>query len=124
MTGVVISIGVIISLLSFFILMLSIYLLLQKNRSKLSDLMLLGYPPNAVARYYCILIAGINAAVLIAAIGIMLASGCMWHTQLVAIGVQPVAPWTAIAVTTAIIAVITAVNILSIRRTMVRYFKS
>ena len=123
-TGVVISIGVIISLLSFFILMLSIYLLLQKNRSKLSDLMLLGYPPNAVARYYCILIAGINAAVLIAAIGIMLASGCMWHTQLVAIGVQPVAPWTAIAVTTAIIAVITAVNILSIRRTMVRYFKS
>jgi len=123
-TGVVVSIGIIISLLSFFILTLSIYLLLQKNRSKLSDLMSLGYPPHTVARYYCILIAGINAAVLAAAIGIMLASGCLWRNQLVAIGVQPVAPWTAISVTTAIIALITAVNILSIRRTMVRYFRS
>lgn len=123
-TGVVISIGVIISLLSFFILMLSIYLLLQKNRSKLSDLMLLGYPPRAVARYYCILIAGINASVLIASIIIMLASGSLWRTPLAAIGVHPVAPWNAIIVTTAIIAMITAVNILSIRRTMIRYFRS
>ncbi|MCM1331312.1 MAG: ABC transporter permease [Bacteroides sp.] len=123
-TGVVISIGIIISLLSFFILMLSIYLLLQKNRSKLTDLMLLGYPPHAVARYYYILIAGINASVLIASIAIMLVSGNLWHAPLAAIGVHPAAPWNAIIVTTAIIAMITAVNILSIRRTMVRYFKS
>ncbi len=44
-TTVVIGVGLIISILAFFILMLSIYLLLQKNRTKIHDLMQLGYSP-------------------------------------------------------------------------------
>ncbi|MBQ9073953.1 MAG: ABC transporter permease, partial [Muribaculaceae bacterium] len=50
-TIVVVAIGTIISLLAFFILMLSIYLLMHKNRQKLHDLMLLGYSPARLSRY-------------------------------------------------------------------------
>ena len=35
--GIVLSVGLLISVLSFYILMLSIYLLLQKNTSKLEN---------------------------------------------------------------------------------------
>lgn len=41
--GVVLAVGGIISLLSFFILLLSISLLLQKNREKIYSLLMLGY---------------------------------------------------------------------------------
>lgn len=50
--GIVIAVGLVISLLSFFILILSIYLLLQKSTRKLQDLLLLGYTPAEVAGTY------------------------------------------------------------------------
>mgnify|MGYP000423524208 CR=1 FL=1 len=42
-SGVVMSVGLLISVLSFYILMLSIYLLVQKNTTKLENLLLIGY---------------------------------------------------------------------------------
>lgn len=51
-SGVVIAIGGLITLLSFFILLLSVALLMQKNRSKLHTLIMLGYDLNAVGRPY------------------------------------------------------------------------
>ena len=45
--------------------MLSIYLLVQKNTYKLSNLMLIGYSPSAVARPYQYLTLCINVAVLL-----------------------------------------------------------
>lgn len=62
--GIVMAVGVVICLLAFYILMLSIYLLIQKNSNKLEDLMLLGYSPSAVARPYQTLSIGMNIAVL------------------------------------------------------------
>ncbi|WP_297643423.1 ABC transporter permease, partial [uncultured Bacteroides sp.] len=44
-TGIVIGVGMFISLLSFYILMLSVFLLLQKNTTKLENLLLIGYSP-------------------------------------------------------------------------------
>ena len=46
----VVAVGLVISLLSLFILMLSIYLLVEKNQQKLQNLLLIGYSPSAVAR--------------------------------------------------------------------------
>lgn len=63
--SLVMAVGLVISLLSFYILMLSIYLLVQKNSSKLENLLLIGYSPAKVAMPYQILTISLNATVLI-----------------------------------------------------------
>lgn len=68
-TGIVMGIGLFISILSFYILMLSIFLLLQKNTVKLENLLLIGYSPNRVALPYNILTVSLNLLVLILSIG-------------------------------------------------------
>lgn len=68
-TGIVMGVGLFISILSFYILMLSIFLLLQKNTVKLENLLLIGYSPNRVALPYNILTCGLNLAVLVLSVG-------------------------------------------------------
>ncbi len=70
-SGIVLSVGLIISILSFYILMLSIYLLLQKNTSKLENLLLIGYSPSKIALPYQILTFSLNILVLIVSIVIV-----------------------------------------------------
>ena len=70
--GIVLSVGLLISVLSFYILMLSIYLLLQKNTTKLENLLLIGYSPAKVAFPYQLLTLGLNAIVLILSVGVVL----------------------------------------------------
>lgn len=65
--GVVMTIGLIISLLAFYILMLSVFLLVEKNIVKLENLLLIGYSPKRVALPYQILTFALNIAVLIIA---------------------------------------------------------
>lgn len=69
--GIVMSVGFLISILSFYILMLSIYLLVQKNASKLQNLLLIGYSPSRVSMPYQMLTVGMNLLVLLLAIGIL-----------------------------------------------------
>lgn len=69
LTGIVLAVGAIICLLAFYLLVLSIFLLLQKNAAKLENLLLLGYSPAQVARPYQWLAIGLNAAGLLAALG-------------------------------------------------------
>ncbi len=66
--GVIVGIGVIFSLLSLCILTLSIYLLLQKNTTKLGNLVLAGYTPRMVAAPYKLLTIALNVAVVAGAI--------------------------------------------------------
>lgn len=68
-TGIVMAVGLFISILSFYILMLSIFLLLQKNTVKLENLLLIGYSPMQVALPYHVLTIGLNVAVLFLATG-------------------------------------------------------
>ena len=70
--GIVLSVGLFISALSFYILMLSIYLLLQKNTTKLENLLLIGYGPNRVAFPYQSLTIALNAIVLVLSVSIVL----------------------------------------------------
>ena len=121
-TTIVLAVGAIITILAFFILMLSIYLLLQKNRQKLHDLMLLGYTPFGVARSYYVLIGVINLSVLVLAIVMALWASSWWAPRLNDIGIESSSPLTAILVGVAIILVITLINILSIRRIVHRNF--
>lgn len=121
-TAVVVGVGVMISLLAFFILLLSIYLLLQKSREKLRDLMLLGYTPGGVSVYYCRLVAGVNVAVLIAAIVVMLISSGWWNSRLGTLGMSQSSVWPTIGIGAAIMGVITVANILIIRSRIRRMF--
>ena len=70
--GIVMGVGLLISVLSFYILMLSIYLLLQKNSTKLENLLLIGYAPARVALPYQALTIGLNTLVLLLSVGIVL----------------------------------------------------
>lgn len=54
-TGIILAIGVVITLLSFFILLLSISLLMEKNREKIHSLLMLGYPLARVSYPYIII---------------------------------------------------------------------
>lgn len=67
MAVVVMVIGLLITALSFYILMLSIYLLVQKNSDKLENLLLIGYSPSQVARPYWMLSIMLNGIVLLVA---------------------------------------------------------
>lgn len=69
--GIVLAVGLFISLLSFYLLMLSIFLLLQKNTMKLESLLLIGYSPSKVALPYQILTLGLNLVVLLLSVGLV-----------------------------------------------------
>jgi len=64
-TILVMCVGMLISILSFYILMLSIYLLVQKNTEKLRNLLLIGYSPVRVSLPYQLLTVGMNGVVLL-----------------------------------------------------------
>lgn len=122
-TTIVVSVGIIISLLAFFILLLSIYLLLQKNRDKIYDLMLLGYTPSRVARYYQTLVAAVNAAVLLISLTVMLTASARWKDSLEALGADGASPWPTIAVGVLIIVLVTAGNLAAISRNIRKGFR-
>ena len=63
--SLVMAVGLVISLLSFYILMLSIYLLVQKNSSKLENLLLIGYSPARVSLPYALVTVTLNVSVLL-----------------------------------------------------------
>lgn len=82
---IVMTVGLVISLLSFYILMLSIWLLVQKNTSKLQNLLLIGYSPGMVARPYQLLTVGLNVSVLLIAFVVVLLLRRYYMTMLDAV---------------------------------------
>lgn len=60
---IIVCVGVAFSLLSLIILTLSIYLLLQKNVSKLENLVLIGYTPARVALPYNLITLALNITI-------------------------------------------------------------
>lgn len=62
------GIGLLFSVLAVYILMLSLFLMLQKNSDKLRDLLLLGYAPRQVARPYVRLAVMLNVVVALFAV--------------------------------------------------------
>lgn len=121
-TAIVIAIGSVISILAFFILMLSIFLLLQKNRRKLHDLMLLGYSPRQAARPYNLLVLSVNVAVLVLSIVITECAAAWWNPRLADIGVPNGSPLPALLTGLCIMAMVTVANLLTIRRLVRRNF--
>ena len=67
--SIVLVVGLLITALSFYVLLLSIFLLLQKHTEKIDSLLLIGYSPGSVARPFLLLAAGLNVVVLAGALG-------------------------------------------------------
>ena len=85
-SGIMAATGFIIALLAFFILVLSIFLLLQKSRIMIRDLMLLGYTPASVSKYYEVTVIIINSMITLLAVGLSFVCRLIWHKPLEALG--------------------------------------
>ena len=120
--SLVLIVGLVISVLSFYILMLSIYLLVQKNAKKLENLLLIGYSPSRVARPYQLLTAALNVLVLVIAVVVVVVARTYYMTM-----IEEIYPELAhgsllsmLIVGIALFLVVTFVNVFVIRRKIIR----
>ena len=115
--SIVMVIGLVISLLSFYILMLSIFLLVQKNSSKLENLLLIGYSPAKVSFPYQALTIGLNVLVLALAVAVMLAVRMTYLDMFENFFPDYEVPsvWPALAVGCVLLLVVSAFNVVAVR---------
>lgn len=116
--GIIVGIGSIFSILSIFILTLSIYLLVEKNSEKLQNLTLIGYTPAKVARPYTSLSIILNVAIVALALAVVHYIRGVYTTRLADLfeGVGESSMWLTILSGVAIAAVIILFNAFVIRR--------
>ncbi|MDD3036799.1 ABC transporter permease [Bacteroides sp.] len=119
--GIVLGVGLFISILSFYILMLSIFLLLQKNTTKLESLLLIGYSPSSVALPYQILTVGLNIIVLLLSIGIVswLRTYYIGSIRLLFPQLETGSVWVAIGMGIFLFLIVSIINILAVRRKVI-----
>ncbi|MDE6588540.1 MAG: ABC transporter permease [Paramuribaculum sp.] len=115
-SGVVSIIGIVISAMAVGILFLSIWLILQKSRSRLYRLMLLGYSPRDVGQQLERLVALINLGVTVTAVAAMFAARSFWRPALADLDLGGASALQEIAVAAAFFLVVTGANIATIRR--------
>ena len=119
--GIVLGVGLFISVLSFYILMLSIFLLLQKNTTKLESLLLIGYSPARVALPYQILTVGLNVIVLLLSIGIVswIRTYYIDSIRLPFPQLETGSLWVAISMGIFLFLIVSMINILAVRRKVI-----
>lgn len=110
------AIGVIISLLSVAMLMLSIFLIIEKNRETIRNLTLLGYTPAKIASFYNSIILKLNLSVTAAAIVLTLLAASLWTPLLEAAGFGGSGIWPVIICGAAVMGAVTALSIATVRR--------
>lgn len=119
-SSVVTANGLVISLLALFILLLSIFLLLQKSREKLRNLMLLGFSPREVGRYYERMVVASNLVITLLAIGIALIGRTYWERQLHDIGLGGASIWPMLITAAGYFVIVSIINVCVIRRHLLR----
>lgn len=122
LVSVVMVVGLIISVLSFYILMLSIYLLVQKNTTKLENLLLIGYSPAKVALPYQILTLALNLSVmLIALIALFFVRG--YYIAVITMlfpDIHEGSMWQSVLVGLGLFAIVSLLNIVVVRRKVMK----
>lgn len=121
--GIVLAVGVVITLLSFFILLLSMSLLMEKNRDKLHSLLMLGCPVKEIARPYISIVVWASAVAFVLAAGCALALRSYYIGALEGLGAQPGGWWAGLLVGFVLTLVLMACNIASVRRKVVGSFR-
>ncbi|MCM1378338.1 MAG: hypothetical protein NC097_01865 [Clostridium sp.] len=115
--GVMLGVGIVITVLSFFILMLSISLLMQKNRDKLHSLIMLGVDLRRVGNPYCHLIMIVSMLSWLMGVGAMLLFRSFYVGGLSGIsGARTADVWLPLGVGLGIALLTIVFNIISVRR--------
>ena len=116
--GIVLSVGLLISLLSFYILMLSVYLLLQKNTTKLENLLLIGYSPARVALPYQVLTILLNVGVWMLSVALVwwVRSWYLHTLESLSPGLPEGSCWLMLVVGFLLLVGVSVFNVLAIRR--------
>lgn len=122
--GIVLSVGLVISILSLYILMLSIFLLLQKNTYKLENLLLIGYSTRKVAFPYQAMTVLLNGLVLVLSTAIVLLVRHVYSNLMDEMGlpIDTGAPWLAIGAGIVLFLIVSAINTTLIYRKMKSLF--
>ncbi|MDE5674227.1 MAG: ABC transporter permease [Muribaculaceae bacterium] len=119
-TGIVLGVGGVITVLSFFILLLSMSLLMEKNRSKLHSLLMLGCPLRDVASPYVriVVVSSLCAGVLaICGVGLL---RWFYIDDLAGLGAAAGNGWCGVVTAIVLTLIIILLNIYSVRK-KVRY---
>ena len=117
--GIVLAIGVVITLLSFFILLLSISLLMEKNRDKLHSLLMLGYDVRTVGAPYRRIVILASAGALVIATGCVFILRAFYLPALKGLEAEPGSVWLMLGIGMALTVAIILFNLLSISRKVV-----
>ena len=115
--------GFVICLLAMFILILSIFLLLQKSRKMLRDLMLLGYHPLRVGRYYEIMVIITNVLILSFALVFTFIARPFWENELSEIGLGGASIVPTLIVAFSYLLVVTIFDLFIIRHHIIKIWK-
>lgn len=115
-SGVVGGIGVVICALALGILLLSIWLLLEKNRDKIHGLLLQGYTPSNVSRRYYLLVGSLNAVVLMISVVVLLSVSPLWEEALESGGVNGAGKGVTVVAGAVIMGAVSAINFVAISR--------
>ena len=114
--GIVVGVGGVITVLSLFVLLLSMALLMEKNRDKIHNLLMLGYDAGTVARPYESLVVWASVAAYVIAVGGALLMRLFYLEPVEGLGAHPEFPWLSLSVGLVLTVVIILLNILSLRR--------
>lgn len=114
--GIVMAIGAVITLLSLFVLMLSVSLLMEKNRQVIHRLLMLGAPLGKVGRPYSAMILTGCGAAWVLSIGALVALRSLYAGALEGLGATAGGLLWGIVVATAVALIVIAVNILAVSR--------
>ncbi len=115
-TGIILAVGIVITVLSFFILMLSVTLLMEKNREKIHTLLMLGYPLRKVGAPYRSMICLSCAGALILSLICVYLFRLSYLPKLEGLGAEPHTIWLAPLIGFGLTLTVIFFNILAVRR--------
>lgn len=121
--GIILAIGVVITLLSLFILLLSISLLMEKNRDKLHRLLMLGYGLPTAGRPYRIIAVGSSLIALALAIAATFILRSFYIDALTGLGATPGNLWLTVCTGALLTLLIILLNLISIRKKILRAWR-
>lgn len=121
--GIVMAIGIVITLLSFFILLLSISLLMEKNRDKLHALLMLGCPVKSVAAPYIRIVVVVSWLACVVAVGSVFLMRGSYMGALEGLGAETGGWWQGVAVGVGLTVIMTIINVYAVRRRVLRSFR-
>ena len=120
--GIVFAIGTLITILSLFILMLSVSLIMEKNRDKLHSLLMLGYDLKVVGRPYVNLVIFASFTAYMLSIAGVYALRAYYIEPLRGLGATPSPVWITPVAGAVMTCAIIAVNIISVGKRVRKSF--